>query len=67
MSMTRNDGMELRERGSTPGVVNMDRFEADLGRVASPPTSPDALQSDPRRVACPSTRPFRPLRMQSNA
>ncbi len=39
--MTRNDGAELRERTPTPGVVNMDRFEADLGRVPSPPTSPD--------------------------
>jgi hypothetical protein len=42
MSMTRNDGAELRERAPTAGAVNMDRFEADLGRrVPSPPTSPD--------------------------
>jgi hypothetical protein len=42
MSMTRNDGSaDVRERPSTSAVVNMDRFEADLGRVASPPTSPD--------------------------
>src|SRR6516164_8947456 len=25
----------------TPGGVNMDRLEAELGRVPSPPTSPD--------------------------
>ncbi len=34
MNTTRNEGItELRERAPTPGVVNMDRFEADLGRV----------------------------------
>ena len=41
MSMTRNDGAELRERAPTAGVVNMDRFESDLGRASSLPTSPD--------------------------
>lgn len=40
MSIMRNDGIELRERASPPAVINMDKFEADLGRVASPPTSP---------------------------
>ena len=42
MNTTRNEAIaELRERAPTPGVVNMDRFEADLGRVPSPPINPD--------------------------
>ena len=49
MSTMRNDGNgELKERTPTPAVVNMDRFEADLGRVASPPTSPDSLIKRPQ-------------------
>lgn len=43
MSMIRHDGAELRERAPTPGIVNLDRFEADFGRVPSPPTSPDTF------------------------
>jgi hypothetical protein len=43
MSTTGNGGSaELRdERAPTPGRVNMDRLEVELGRVPSPPTSPD--------------------------
>ena len=45
MNMTGNGGTaELHdERSVTPARVNMDRLEAELGRVHSPPTSPDNL------------------------
>ena len=45
MSMTGNGGTaELHEeRAGIPGRVNMDRLEAELGRVQSPPTSPDSF------------------------
>jgi|SRR6478752_8486891 hypothetical protein len=49
MSMTRNDGIgELRERATMPVAVNMDKFEADLGRMPSPPTSPDSFAKRPQ-------------------
>ena len=43
MSVAGNGGRaELRdERASAPSRVNMDRLEIELGRVPSPPTSPD--------------------------
>lgn len=59
--MTRTDGIELRERASTVGVVNMDRFEADLGRVASPPTSPDSIAKRPQTAGLSKHSPLQTI------
>jgi hypothetical protein len=57
MNTTRNEGIaELRERAAAPDLVNMDRLEADLGRVPSPPISPDNLakRAQPAAMSRPS-------------
>ena len=55
MSMTGNGGAaELHdERTVTPGRVNMDRLEAELGRVTSPSISSDSVSRRAQPGAIP--------------
>ena len=66
MSMTGNGGTaELPdERAITPGRVNMDRLEAELGRVASPSISNDSV---PRRAQTGAMSKHSPLQTIADA